>query len=98
MEAIRTRGPSRRTPPPTVMGGAALSDPERRRAYVAGAQRDLNRHLRRLGAPTRLAIDGDWAEHTQRAFEQVCRVLGLAPERTVRTLRLIAGAAESLTE
>ncbi|HKH16265.1 MAG TPA: hypothetical protein VKA57_01975 [Solirubrobacteraceae bacterium] len=83
---------------PPIVGGIPLSSPERRRAYLAAVQRDLNRHLERLGAAERLAVDGEWDEHTHEAFEQVCRVLGLAPERSVRTFRLIAGAAEALTD
>ena len=54
-----------------------LETPERARAYVAAAQRDLNVHLRRLGSPTLLAVDGEWDDHTQLAFERVCRILGI---------------------
>ena len=77
-------------------GGQSLADPERQKAYIAGVQRDLNRHLNVLGAPTRLAIDGVWDDATQAAFQDVCRVLGIAPERDVRTYRLIAGAVAAL--
>ena len=79
-------------------GGKSLADPERQKAYIAGVQRDLNRHLNVLGAPTRLAIDGVWDDATQAAFQDVCRVLGIAPERDVRTYRLIAGAVAAPTE
>ena len=74
-------------------GGQSLAEAERQKAYIAAVQRDLNRHLNLLGAPTRLAIDGVWDDATQLAFQDVCRVLGVAPERDVRTYRLIAGAA-----
>lgn len=87
-------------PPPAPLreqGGKSLADAERQKAYIAAVQRDLNRHLSRLGAPVRLAIDGVWDEATQAAFEDVCRVLGIAPERDVRTYRLIAGAAAAMT-
>jgi tellurite resistance protein len=84
--------------PRTIVGGVPLSEPERHRAYIATAQRDLNRHRRRLGATEELAVDGEWDEHTETAFREICRVLGLAPERNVRTFRLIAGAAEALTD
>ena len=83
--------------PPTLVGGVPLSDPDRHRAYIAGLQRDLNRHLRRLGSPRALAVDGEWDEHTDLAFKQVCRVLGLAPERNVRIFRLVAGSAAART-
>jgi len=84
-------------PPVREQGGESLGDPEKQKAYIAGVQRDLNRHLSLLGAPTRLAIDGVWDESTQVAFHDVCRVLGIAPEREVRTYRLIAGAAVAPT-
>src|SRR5688500_9579703 len=86
------------TVPRTVVGGVPLSEPERHRAYIATPQRDLNRHRRRLGASDRLAVDGEWDDHTDTAFREICRVLGLAPERNVRTFRLIAGAAEAVTD
>ncbi|MEA2279720.1 MAG: hypothetical protein QOK21_327 [Solirubrobacteraceae bacterium] len=86
-----------RRPPRSDPGGITLSEPERSHAYIAAVQRDLNRHLRRLGAPAPLPVDGDWDDATQTAFEEICRVLGLKPTRTVRTFRLIAGAAASLT-
>ena len=75
------------------VGGASLDTSARAHAYVASAQRDLNVHLRRLGSPTLLAVDGEWDDHTQLAFEQVCRILGIAADRTVRTFRLIGAAA-----
>jgi tellurite resistance protein len=85
-------------PPATVVGGVPLSEPERHRAFIAAAQRDLNAHLRRLGAVETLAVDGEWDEHTEKAFVETCRVLGLAPKRDIRTFRLIAGAAEAITD
>lgn len=97
MEAA-TAGPPERTGPATGIGGVPLDDPQRHRAYIAAAQRDLNRHLARLGSPVQLAVDGVWDEHCERAFVQVCRVLGLAPVRNVRTFRLIAGAAASRSD
>src|SRR5262245_18641352 len=81
-----------------VVGGTSLDTPERARAYIAAAQRDLNVHLRRLGSPALLAVDGEWDDHTQLAFEQVCTILGIAPERTVRTFRLIGAAAAERTD
>jgi hypothetical protein len=86
-----------RRPPRIDEGGVALSQPERSHAYIAAVQRDLNRHLKRLGASDLLPVDGAWDDATQTAFEEICRVLGLKPARTVRTFRLIAGAAASLT-
>ena len=77
--------------------GVALSEPERSHAYIAAVQRDLNRHLKRLGSADLLPVDGAWDDETQTAVEEICRVLGLKPTRTVRTFRLIAGAAASLT-
>ena len=44
-----------------------------------------------------LAIDGEWDESTDVAFKQVCKVLGIAPEQTARTFRIIAGAAAPRT-
>jgi tellurite resistance protein len=85
-------------PPATVVGGIPLKEPERHRAFIAAAQRDLNAHLRRLGAVEVLAVDGEWDEHTEKTFVEVCSVLGLAPKRDVRTFRLIAGAAEAVTD
>ena len=70
----------------------------RARAFVANLQRDLNDHLIGLGSPRRLAIDGDWDPHTQAAFEQVCRTLGIEPERSVRTFRIIASTAAENAE
>ena len=45
----------------------------------------------------RAAIDGVWDAHTEHAFQQVCKVLGIAPERTTRTYRIIAGASAART-
>jgi hypothetical protein len=87
-----TRRPARKD-----AGDVALSEPERSHAYIAAVQRDLNRHLKRLGSADQLPVDGEWDDATQLAFEEICRVLGLKPTRTVRTFRLIAGAAASLT-
>jgi uncharacterized protein (TIGR02594 family) len=70
----------------------------RARAFVANLQRDLNDHLLDLGSPRRLAIDGEWDPHTQAAFEQVCRILGIEPERSVRTFRLIAATSAKNVE
>ena len=78
-----------------LVGGASLDQAKRAQAYVAAVQRDLNVHLRRLDSPSLLAVDGEWDDETQLAFERVCRILGIEPERTVRTFRLIgAGAVE----
>src|SRR3954451_7315942 len=85
------------TRPPAALGGAEMSDPQRRQAWIAGLQRDLNRFLSELGAPTRIAVDGEWDEFTDAAFRDVCRMLGIAPDRSVRTFRLIAGAAAAPT-
>jgi murein DD-endopeptidase MepM/ murein hydrolase activator NlpD len=68
------------------------------RAYITALQRDLNRHLHTLGAPDRLAVDGQWDRETDLAFRRVCRVLGLEPKRSVRAYRAIAGAAAPLTD
>ncbi|HWM11066.1 MAG TPA: hypothetical protein VNO82_17045 [Solirubrobacteraceae bacterium] len=84
--------------PAPEVGGVSVSDRQRRRAQVTVVQVNLNRHLQLLGSPTLLATDGKWDEHTDRAFKQVCRVLGLAPERKARTYRIIAGAAATLTD
>ena len=91
MEGTRTK------PPRTIVGGASLDTPDRARAYVASVQRDLNIHLRRLGAPSELAVDGLWDDDTQLAFERVCRILGVEPERKVRTFRLITAAVAEKT-
>jgi tellurite resistance protein len=80
------------------LGGVSVSDRQRRRAQVTVVQINLNRHLQQLGSPTLLATDGKWDDHTDRAFKQVCRVLGVAPERKARTYRIIAGAAATLTD
>jgi peptidoglycan hydrolase-like protein with peptidoglycan-binding domain len=84
--------------PQVPLGGTPLSAEERRRARVAALQGDINGLMKRLGVGTRLAVDGKWDAHTQRAFEDACRVLGVEPERTVRTFRLIAGAADARTK
>jgi murein DD-endopeptidase MepM/ murein hydrolase activator NlpD len=81
-----------------IVGGESLDTPARAHAYIASAQRDLNVHLRRLGSPNLLAVDGEWDDHTQLAFEQVCRILGLEADRTVRTFRLIGAAAAQRTD
>src|SRR5690349_2342414 len=81
-----------------IVGGESLDTPARAHAYIASAQRDLNVHLRRLGSPDLLAVDGEWDDHTQLAFEQVCRILGLEADRTVRTFRLIGAAAAERTD
>ena len=44
-----------------------------------------------------LAVDGRWGKDTQRAFERVCAVLGVKPERTMRVFRIIAGALAART-
>ena len=64
-----------------------LDEVGRLRAYVADLQSSLNAHLAGLGSHERLEIDGEWGEHTALAFGRVCRVLGLEPERNVRTFR-----------
>ena len=69
----------------------------RLRAYVADLQSSLNAHLAGLGSHERLEIDGEWGEHTARAFGRVCRVLGLEPARNVRTFRLVVGATQQRT-
>ena len=81
--------PTTTSPPP--LGGAEMSDPQRQHAWIAGVQRDLNRFLSELGSPSRIAVDGEWDEFTEAAFRDVCRILGIAPDRHVRTFRLIAG-------
>src|SRR3954462_3275853 len=91
MEGTSTR-PARK-----IVGGASLDTPERARAYVAAVQRDLNLHLRRLDAPSLLAVDGQWDADTQLTFERVCRILGIDPVRNVRTFRLIAASGAHRT-
>src|SRR3954451_22890441 len=81
-----------------AVGGDPLGEDARTRAYVAALQRDLNRHLITLGSPTVLAVDGLWDHDTDMAFRRVCRVLGLEPERSVRTLRAIGGAVAPLSD
>ena len=85
-------------PQRVVLGGRPLPEDERRAAAVACLQRDLNQHLIRLGSPAVLALDGRWGEHTATAFREVCRTLGLAPERDVRTYRLIGAALATPTD
>ena len=72
--------------------------PERARAYIAAAQRDLNVHLRRLGSPSVLAVDGEWDADTQLAFERVCRILGDRRGPDVRTFRLIGASVADRTD
>jgi hypothetical protein len=74
-----------------------LDEVGRLRAYLADLQSALNAHLAGLGSHERLEIDGEWGEHTARAFRRVCRVLGLEPKRNVRTFRLIVGATQQRT-
>jgi murein DD-endopeptidase MepM/ murein hydrolase activator NlpD len=81
-----------------IVGGAPLDTPERARAYVTAAQRDLNVHLRRLGSPTVLAVDGEWDADSQLAFERVCRILGVEAVRDVRTFRLIGASVADRTD
>jgi hypothetical protein len=69
----------------------------RLRAYVADLQSSLNAHLLTLGSRERLEIDGEWGPHTDLAFKRVCRVLGLQPQRRIRTFRLIVGATQQRT-
>jgi uncharacterized protein (TIGR02594 family) len=75
------------------VGGRPVPAAKRAQAAVITLQRDLNVHLRRLGSPRVLAVDGTWNPYTQEAFKQVCQTLGIAPERSMRTFRLIAGSA-----
>ena len=74
-----------------------LSPEDAQRAFVATLQRDLDTHLRRLRTGTEMSIDGVWDAHTEQAFQQVCLVLGIAPERKTRTFRIIAGAIAART-
>ena len=83
------------TPPSTA---PPLDEPAQRQAYIATLQRDLNRFLSALGAPAPLAVDGEWDAATETAFIDVCRVLGIEPERTVRAFRIISGAAAEPTD
>ena len=95
---MRARFTQQRVVTPTGMvGGAPLSPEDAQRAFVATLQRDLNTHLRRLRTGTELSIDGVWDAHTEQAFQQVCQVLGIAPERKTRTFRIIAGAIAART-
>ena len=83
---------------PAVLDGTSLPKAQRERAYTAFVQRTLNDHLLRLGSPAILAVDGTWGTHTQLAFERVCRTLGVEPARTMRTMRVLAGALAPLTD
>jgi hypothetical protein len=74
-----------------------LDETGRLQAYVADLQSSLNAHLVGLGAPARLEIDGEWGPETDLAFRRVCRVLGLQPQRSVRTFRLVVGATQQRT-
>src|SRR3954462_1954783 len=67
-------------------------------ASVGALQRGPNAQLARLGSRERLAIDGRWDPRTELAFRRVCKVLGVAPRRGLRTYRIIAGADVALTE
>jgi hypothetical protein len=64
---------------------------------LADLQSSLNAHLTGLGAHERLEIDGEWGPKTDLAFERVCRILGVAPERRVRTFRIVVGATQRRT-
>jgi murein DD-endopeptidase MepM/ murein hydrolase activator NlpD len=92
MEGTRTK------PTRTIVGGTSLDTPERAQAYNAAAQRDLNVHLRRLGSPTVLAVDGEWDADSQLAFERVCRILGIDAVRDARTFRLIGASVADRTD
>jgi hypothetical protein len=81
-----------------LVGGRPLAPASREQAYVATLQRDLNAHLRRLGADVQLAVDGQWDQHTEQAFQRVCAVLGLQPEKSRRVYRIIGGALVGRTE
>jgi hypothetical protein len=81
-----------------VVGGTMMPEKERAAAYIAGLQRDLNTQLSWLGSTKRLKVDGTWDASTQRAFNRVCRVLGVKPERNARTFRVIAGATATFTQ
>ena len=74
-----------------------LDESGRLRAYVADLQSSLNAHLQTLGSRERLEIDGEWGPRTDLAFKRICRVLGLQPQRSVRTFRLIVGATQQRT-
>jgi hypothetical protein len=81
-----------------LVGGRPLAPGAREQAYLATLQRDLNAHLRRLGSDAQLAVDGRWDQHTELAFQRVCGVLGLAPERSRRVYRIIGGTLVGRTE
>ena len=81
-----------------VVRGRSLPKDERDRAYVAFLQRNLNDHLLRLESPYLLGVDGKWGEHTERAFKRICRMLGVAPARDMRTYRIVAGALATRTD
>lgn len=99
LEALfREQHPNPPPPPgPEVVGGTPLDARRRRAAYVAALQRDLNVQLERLGSPGRLEVDGEWDADTDLAFRRVCKVLGIAPERRIRTFRVIAGCSAQRT-
>jgi hypothetical protein len=59
--------------------------------YIARLQRDLNRHL----ATREITVDGKWGPETERAFEAICRRLGIESTRTIRTFRQIASAGRA---
>ena len=83
-------------------GRGVLAPAAVEREHGGGAELDQvlvdNQHLIRLGSPAVLALDGRWGEHTATAFREVCRTLGLAPERDVRTYRLIGAALATPTD
>jgi Mannosyl-glycoprotein endo-beta-N-acetylglucosaminidase/CHAP domain len=84
-------------PGPLVVGGTPLDARRRRAAYIAALQRDLNVQLERLGSPSPLRVDGEWDAATDLAFRRVCKILGIAPERRIRTFRVIAGCSAQRT-
>jgi hypothetical protein len=96
-DELRRRFARERAGATVRLGGTPLGDAEQRRARIAALQADLNGHLERLRQPTRLAVDGEWDQYTERAFEAVCRVLGIEAERDPRTFRIIAGALAGRT-
>jgi hypothetical protein len=85
-------------PPRTVARSRSLPSDERTSAYIAFLQRALNDHLVRLGSPYVLGVDGRWGKDTDLAFRRVCKVLGLAPVRNMRTYRAVAGALAARTD
>ena len=97
-DLIRQFDNARQVRSAVVVGGKMMSEKERAAAYIAGLQRDLNTQLTWLGSTRRLKVDGTWDPQTQRAFNRVCRVLGVKAERNARTFRVIAGATATFTE